>query len=84
MNFTQLLSVSIAKAGKHETLAALLDVSPSGLSKRINGEVGWAEKEINALLEYAGYEVLSIQEYTKKINTLKEAMKILLNSGGTD
>lgn len=78
MNFTNLLSIALTKAGKYETLAIALDLSPSGLSRRINGEIGWSEKEINKLLEYTDYEILSKKEYTRQINILKEAIKILL------
>lgn len=79
MNFSNLLSIALTKAGKQETLAIELDLSPSGLSKRINGEIGWAEKEINRIFEYTNFEVASIDEYSKTVNTLKDAMKILLN-----
>lgn len=79
MNFTSLLQVAMNKAGKQETLATELDLSPSGLSRRINGEIGWDEKEINKLLEYVNFEIASVDEYSKTVNTLKDAMKILLN-----
>lgn len=77
--YTSLLQVALQKAGKNESLATILDLSPSGLSRRINGETGWDEKDINKLLEFTGHEFLSIEEYSKKIETLKDAMKILLN-----
>ena len=79
MNFSNLLSVALSKAGKQETLATELDLSPSGLSKRINGEIGWSEKEFNKLLEYTSFEIASMEEHSKTIETLKNAMKILLN-----
>jgi len=79
MNFTSLLQVALTKASKNENLATILDLAPSSLSRRINGETGWDEKDINKLLEFTGYELLSLEEYSKKIETLKGAMKILLN-----
>jgi hypothetical protein len=79
MNFTSLLQIALQKAGKHEALAMSIDLSPSGLSKRINGEIGWTEKEINSLLGYMQHEILSLESYKKKLTTLKEAMKILLD-----
>ena len=79
MNFTSLLQFALNKAGKQETLAVALDLSPSGLSRRINGEIGWDEKEIDKLLDYTKYEIASVDEYSKTVNTLKDAMKILLN-----
>lgn len=73
MNFPQLLHVAIQKAGKHETLATELDLAPSALSKRMNGEVGWYEKDLNKLLEYISPDL------EKKTRTLKEALKIVLD-----
>ncbi len=79
MNFAALLRVALKKAGKHEVLAVALDLSPSVLSRRINGENGWTEKEIDNLLEYTGCEVASAGEFSTKINALKETLKIILN-----
>lgn len=79
MNFTTLISDAIVRAGKQETLAIELDLSPSALSKRLSGETGWSEREINKLLEITKYEICSIEAHSQKIETLKNAMKILLN-----
>ena len=79
MMFNDLVVAALAKAGKQETLAILLDMGPSSLSKRMNGEVGWMEKEVNKLLEYTGLAIHDPHEQSEKIETLKNAMKILLN-----
>lgn len=79
MNFTELVRLALTKAGKQDSLAITLDLSPSALSKRINNEVGWGEKEINTLLDFTQSEVVSVDQYKKKLLTLKEAMKILLD-----
>lgn len=81
MNFSGLKQAALNKAGSYEILAGVLDLSPSDLSKRWNGSVGWREEEINKLLEYVGYEIMNPQEITRKYHTLKEAMKILINDG---
>ena len=79
MNFAGLLQVALKKAGKNEVLAVALDLSPSVLSRRINGENGWSEKEIDRLLEYTSCEVSNASETSAKINALKETLKIVLN-----
>lgn len=79
MNFAGLLQVALKKAGKHETLAVALDLSPSVLSRRMNGENGWSEAEINRLLEYTECEVSKSAETSAKINALKETLRIVLN-----
>jgi len=78
MTFSGLLQIALKRAGKHETLAAALDLSPSGLSRRINGETGWMQGEIDRLFEYADCEVASSAETAMKIRTLKEALRIAL------
>ena len=78
MNFISLLSNAIKKAGKQETLATDLGLSPSGLSRRINGETGWAEKDINKLLEYTDCQFASLYETEKKIKVLQDTITILL------
>lgn len=78
MNFSQLIQAAIGKAGKQETLATALGFAPSALSKRINGEVGWQEEEINKLLSYMDMDMVDKSECEKKINTLKATIKLLL------
>ena len=53
MNFSDLVRVAVEKEGKQEALAMRMDMSPSALSKRINGEVNWTESEINRILAIA-------------------------------
>lgn len=79
MNFAALLQVALKKAGKHETLAIALDLSPSVLSRRLNGENGWGEKEIDRLLTYTECEVASPAENSGKIDALKKTLRIILN-----
>ncbi len=82
MNFAELLQIALKKAGKHEVLAVALDLSPSVISRRINGENGWTEKEINRLLDYTGCEVANSSEFSAKIEAFKTTLKIVLNDGG--
>ncbi len=78
MTFAGLVSAAIAAAGKQETLATALDLSPSALSKRINGEQGWQEKEIARLLEIAGCEIEDCGQSKKKIGTLLDTLRIVM------
>lgn len=78
MNFCDFLQVALKKAGKQDQLAIILDLSPSALSKRLNGEVGWAEKEINNLLVYTDCEIANSGDFSSKIQTLKNTLKIIL------
>ena len=79
MKFNGLVTTALAKAGKQETLATALEMSASSLSKRLNGETGWSDSDIDKLIDYTGLEICKSDEYKKKITTLKEAMKLLLN-----
>lgn len=78
MDFTEFLKRILMRAGKQETVANELGLSPSSLSKRLSGEVGWSEKELNKLLEYGNFVIEDKDECRKQISVLKEAMKILL------
>lgn len=78
MDFAMLLHRAIEKAGKQEILAAELGLASSALSRRISGEVGWQEKELNSLLEYAGCKIVDQAESKKKIEALKETLRIIL------
>lgn len=79
MNFANLLHVALKKAGKNELLAIALDLSPSVLSRRINGENGWSEKEIDRLLEYTACDITNSNDYSAKLHALKQTLKIVLN-----
>lgn len=78
MDFHGLLSLALQKANKQESLATSLDLSPSALSKRINGEVGWSIHEIDGLLKFTGCEIADREAVSRKIEILKEAMKIMV------
>ncbi len=78
MDFTEFLKRVLIQAGKQETLAAELGLSPSSLSKRFNGEVGWSEKELNKLLEIGAFTIEGRDECRKQIDALKEAIRIML------
>lgn len=83
MNFRDFLQMALKKAGKQDQLAIILDLSPSALSKRLNGEVGWAGEEINRLLEYTGCEVANSADFSTKIEAFKTTLKIILNDTDT-
>ncbi len=81
MNFAELIRQAQKKATKNESLATTLDLSPSGLSRKINGEVGWSEQEINKLLDYMGYEIVNSIEHSTKVKTLTDTLRIVLSYG---
>lgn len=78
MQFNELVQLAIHNAGKQETLAIVLDLAPSALSKRINGEVGWTEKEIDKLFAYTTHKIADTSESDGKVKTLKDALKIIM------
>ena len=75
--FTALITEGISKCGNQENLAIRLDLSPSALSKRINGETGWHDKDINKMLEITGHIIIDCKVQNEKIETLKKTIKIL-------
>ena len=78
MKFNCLIQSAIKKAGSQDNLSLSLDLAPSALSKRINGEVGWHESEINKILEYTNCEIADCAEAAKTIQMLKDALKIFI------
>lgn len=76
--FSDLLRVALGRCGKQEALAADLDLSPSALSKRISGEAGWHDKEIDRLLQICGWTMTDGSDTEDKIETLKKALKIFM------
>jgi len=68
--FRKALNEAIAITGKQENLASTLGITPATLSRKINGESGWHEEEINKIFELAGdaNEVLKAQlEYIEAL-----------------
>ena len=78
MNLTALIQKGIKTLGKQEHLATALDLAPSALSRRLNGEIGWQETEINKLLEITDCEICANGDNKKKIENLKETLRIIL------
>lgn len=78
MTYQELKTLAVKSKGKQELLAMALDMGPSALSRKLNGETGWAEKEIETLLDIAGCEIIERGKGTEQIETLKEAIKILV------
>lgn len=79
MRVYDLIQAALQKAGKQESLAVVLDLAPSALSKRINGETGWQEKEMDRLFEFAGFEIVDAAAGKRKLSALKETLKIILS-----
>jgi len=75
MTFRDAVGKALIKAGKQESLAIELDLSPSSLSKKLTGETGWSETEINKLIEIAECEVIE----KGKVKALMQTLKVILN-----
>jgi len=75
MTFRDVTVKALTKAGKQESLAIQLDLSPSSLSKKLSGETGWSETEINKLIEIAECEVIE----KGRIKVLMQTLKVVLN-----
>ncbi len=55
MQFRDILNKALQIAGNQENLATKLDLSPSALSKKLKGETGWNETDIDNLFDIADF-----------------------------
>lgn len=78
MTFRQAFTKCLSILGKQVVIADKLGVSESSLSKKLAGESGWSESEIDLIISLAQLEIAEVDEYKKQITSLKEAMRIIL------
>ncbi len=76
--FRKIINEAITRCGKQETLAEKVGVTPATLSRKINGETGWHEDEINVLIEISGGCAKCKQAQNKRINAYNEVIRAQL------
>ena len=75
MRFNDVILKAINDEGKQDLLAVKLDLSPSTLSRKISGEVGWTEREINKLLDLTKTEIF----YQDTVKAFADVLKVVLD-----
>lgn len=76
MTFRDFINVAIEKAGSQQSLA--MDLGLDSISRKVDGTEGWKGEHIDKMLEKNEAEIVFRRESSKKIRTLKAALKIAL------
>lgn len=77
--FREILNKALQNAGNQENLAIKLDLSPSALSKKLKGETGWNETDIDNIFEVSQFCAACAESHEKEINALSETLRVVLH-----
>lgn len=77
--FRRVLNEALQAAGNQENLATIINISASALSKKINGEAGWYEAEIDKLFDIAGGCRRCKDAHSRRIHAFNEVLKANLD-----
>lgn len=83
MTFRQAFTRCLSILGKQLVIADKLGITESSLSKKLAGDSGWSESEIDIIITSSQLEIAEVDEYKKQIASLKEAMRIILEGEKT-
>ena len=78
--FREILNKALQTAGNQENLAVKLDLSPSALSKKMKGEAGWCEADIDVLFKVSAFCEKCQERHTQETNALSETIRIILKN----
>jgi len=76
--FRKAINEALITTGKQENLAFALGITPATLSRKINGESGWHEEEINKIFELSGGCKRCKEIQTKRLNAYNEVLRAQL------
>lgn len=82
MDFRQVINRCIKEAGNQENLARSLDMSPAALCKKISGDSGWYEHEIDKIVEFAQVCSKCKSLHEEEIEAFQHVLATLLNTRG--
>lgn len=80
--FRTILNRAVANCGNQENFSFAIDVSASCLSKKMKGEVGWNEKEIDKIFELSEFCDVCSGKHKKEMDALTETIRVILEGRG--
>lgn len=75
----ELLKCALREAGNQENLAKLMELSAPALSKKINGDTGWYEDDLDKLAQIAGLCEKCRDQHHKQIQAFQTTLSVTLN-----
>lgn len=77
--FRKIVNAALKAAGNQENLANSIGISTGCLSKKLNGDSGWFESDLNKLLDIAGICIECKKIHTKQIEAFMEVIRVNLD-----
>jgi transcriptional regulator with XRE-family HTH domain len=77
--FREIVNKALQHAGNQENLATKMDLSPSALSKKLKGETGWNETDIDNLFEVSQFCTSCSDSHTKELDAMFETLRVVLH-----
>lgn len=81
--FREILNKALSVAGNQENLAAQMDLSPSALSKKLKGEAGWSESDLDVLFRVSAFCEACNARHVQETEALSETIRIILKNKHT-
>jgi DNA-binding transcriptional regulator YdaS (Cro superfamily) len=78
--FREILNRALAVAGNQENLASKMDVSPSALSKKLKGEAGWSENDLDVIFRVSEFCAECQNRHSQEVAALSETIHIILKN----
>lgn len=76
--FREIVNRAVHNVESQANLAVQLDISPSVLSKKMKGEVGWTEQDIDQLFRLSDFCHACKKTHSKELDALTEALRVVL------
>ncbi len=80
MMFRDILNMALHNAGNQENLAAKMDISPSALSKKLKGEAGWSENDLDVIFRESVFCGQCQLRHNQEVAALSETIHIILKN----
>jgi uncharacterized protein YggU (UPF0235/DUF167 family) len=81
--FREILNKALQNTGNQENLAIKLDISPSALSKKMKGEAGWNETDLDILFSISEFCDSCKANHHKEIDSLADSLRVILERRNT-
>jgi hypothetical protein len=77
--FREILNKALQHTGNQENLATKMDLSPSALSKKLKGESGWNETDIDNLFVISQFCTSCSESHSKEVDAMSETLRVVLH-----
>jgi hypothetical protein len=78
--FRDILNMALHRAGNQENLAAKMDISPSALSKKLKGEAGWSENDLDVIFRESAFCAQCQTRHTQEVSALAQTIHFILKN----